>query len=100
LLSRSSARARAFIRWHPAADRGAAATTGSRTNVNRSIVLCSINKGEVRLEDNKIRISDARRANVTGFHARAPSCRGFGIAKFLKEPQLHPRQGCHPVDVG
>ena len=28
------------------------------------------------------------------------SRRGFGIAKILKKLQLHPRQGCHPVDVG
>jgi hypothetical protein len=24
----------------------------------------------------------------------------IGIAKILKKLQLHPRQGCHPVDVG
>jgi hypothetical protein len=27
-------------------------------------------------------------------------CRGIGIAKILKKLQIHPRQGCHPVDVG
>ena len=54
--------------------------------------------GEVRLDDNEIRISGARRADVTGVGAWEPSCRGFGIAKILKKLQLHPRQGCHPVD--
>ena len=56
--------------------------------------------GEVRLDDNKFRIFGARRADVTGVGAWEPSCRGFGIAKILKKRQLHPRQGCHPVDVG
>ncbi len=28
------------------------------------------------------------------------SCRGFGIAKILKKPQLHTRLGCHQVDAG
>ncbi len=36
---------------------------------------------EVRLGDNKIRFSGASRAAVTGFGARKPPCRGFGIAK-------------------
>jgi hypothetical protein len=41
--------------------------------VKRSIVLRSIKtKGEVRLDDNEIRISGARRANVTGLGAREP----------------------------
>jgi len=44
--------------------------------------------------------SGARRADVTGVGAWEPPCRGFGIAKILKKLQLHPRQGCHPVDVG
>jgi hypothetical protein len=42
----------------------------------------------------------ARRADVTGVGAWEPSCRGLGIAKILKKLQLHPCQGCHPVDVG
>jgi hypothetical protein len=54
----------------------------------------------VRLDDNEIRISGARRADVTGVGAWEPPCRGIGIAKILKKLQLHPRQGCHPVDVG
>jgi hypothetical protein len=54
-------------------------------------------KGEVRLNYNETRISGARRADVTGVGA---SCRGFGIAKIFKKQQLHPRQGCHAVDVG
>ena len=52
----------------------------------------------MRLDDNETRISGARRADVTGVGAWEPSCRGFGIAKILKKLQLHPRQGCHPVD--
>ena len=89
------------VRRYPAAGRGAAAATGGRIDVKRLIVLRSIKtKGEVRLDDNEIRISGARRADVTGVGAWEPSCRGFGIAKILKKRQLHPRQGCHPVDVG
>ena len=41
--------------------------------MKRSIVLRSIKtKGEVRLDDNEIRISGARRVNVTGLGAREP----------------------------
>jgi hypothetical protein len=54
----------------------------------------------VRLDDNQTRISGARRADVTGVGAWEPPCRGIGIAKILKKLQIHPRQGCHPVDVG
>jgi hypothetical protein len=69
--------------------------------VKRSIVLRSIkNQGEVRLDDDQTRISGARRADVTGVGAWEPPCRGIGIAKILKKLQIHPRQGCHPVDVG
>jgi hypothetical protein len=57
-------------------------------------------KGEMRLDDNETRISGARRAEVTGVGAWEPPCRGIGIAKTLKKLQLHPRQGCHAVDVG
>jgi hypothetical protein len=53
-----------------------------------------------RLDDNETRISGARRADVTGVGAWEPSCRGFGIAKILKNRQLHTRQGCHQMDVG
>jgi hypothetical protein len=53
----------------------------------------------VRLDDNQTRIFGAR-ADVTGAGAWEPPCRGIGIAKILKKLQLHPRQGCHPVDVG
>src|ERR1700730_3022770 len=38
--------------------------------------------------------------NKSARSAYTPSCRGFGIAKILKKRQLHPRQGCHPMDVG
>jgi transposase-like protein len=31
---------------------------------------------------------------------RATASPTFGIAKILKKLQIHPRQGCHPVDVG
>ena len=54
----------------------------------------------MRLDDDQTRISGARRADVTGVGAWEPPCRGIGIAKILKKLQLHPRQGCHPVDVG
>jgi len=30
----------------------------------------------------------------------SPHVEDFGITKILKKRQLHPRQGCHPVDVG
>jgi hypothetical protein len=53
-----------------------------------------------RYQRNETRISDARRADVTGVGAWEPSCRGFGIARIRRKRQLHPRQGCHPVDVG
>src|ERR1700730_5472221 len=89
------------VRRYPAAGLGAAAATGGRIDVKRSIVLRSIkNQGEVRLEYDQPRISGARRADVTGVGAWEPPCRGIGIAKILKKLQLHPRQGCHPVDVG
>ena len=69
--------------------------------MKRLIVLRSIkNQGEVRLDDDQTRISGARRADVTGVGAWEPPCRGIGIAKILKKLQIHPRQGCHPVDVG
>jgi hypothetical protein len=45
-------------------------------------------------------ISGARRADVTGVGAWEPPCRGIGITKILKKLQLHPRPGCHPVEVG
>ena len=56
----------------------------------------------VNLKDvlGQIQISGVRRADVTGVGAWVPSCRGFGIAKILKKPQLHTRQGCYQVDVG
>ena len=59
---------------HPAADRGTAAAAGSRIDVKRLLVLRPIKnqRGEVRLDDNKIHIFGARRANVTGLGARKP----------------------------
>src|SRR6202521_3600226 len=66
----------------------------------QSFCVRSKTKGEVRLDDNETRISGARRADVTGVGAWVPSCPGFGVAKIRRMRQLHPRQGCHPVDVG
>jgi hypothetical protein len=49
--------------------------------VKRLIVLRPIkNHGRVRLDDNKIRIFGAWRANVTGLGAREPHVEGIGIA--------------------
>jgi hypothetical protein len=39
---------------------------------------------EARLGDNKIRISGAWRADVTGFGAREPSSRGLALPKFVE----------------
>jgi hypothetical protein len=59
---------------HPAADSRTAAAAGSRIDVKRLLVLRPIKnqRGEVRLDDNKIHIFGARRANVTGLGARKP----------------------------
>jgi len=74
------------VRRYPAADLGTAAGTCSRIDVKRSIVLRSIkNQGEVRLDDNEISISGARRGDVTGLDAREPPCRGIGIAKIRRK---------------
>ena len=54
--------------------------------VKRSIVMRSLqNTGEVRLDDNEISISGARRADVTGLGAREPACRRLGIAKIRRK---------------
>jgi hypothetical protein len=53
----------------------------------------------VRLDDDQPAFP-ALGAPMTGVGAWEPLCRGIGIAKILKKLQIHPRQGCHPVDVG
>jgi hypothetical protein len=52
------------------------------------------NQGEVRLNANKIRMSGARRADVTGVGAWKPPSRGIGIGN------ISGQQGRHPVEVG
>lgn len=45
---------------------------------------CEQKLGEVRLEDNKIRISRAWRANVTGMAAQEPGAEGLALPKSVK----------------
>ncbi len=59
-----------------------------------------VGRYKVRLDDNEISISGARRADVTGLGARAALYRGIGIAKIRRNRQSLPQQGRHPVDVG
>jgi len=47
--------------------------------VKRLIVLRPKTMGEVRLDDNKIRIFGAWRANVTGLGAREPDVEGLAL---------------------
>jgi len=68
-----------------------------KIGVRRSVVVCSKTMGEVRLGDNKIRTSLARRDDVSGFGAQNPLCRGIGIAKIHLQRQFQPQQARHPV---
>jgi hypothetical protein len=57
-------------------------------------------KGEVRLDDNETRFSGAWRAMSLAWVHGSPRVEELALPKSLKSWQLHPRQGCHPVDVG
>ena len=64
-----------LVRRYPAVDRGTAATTCYIDRVRRSIVISALQTmGEVRLDDNEISISGARRAVATGMGARETPC--------------------------
>jgi hypothetical protein len=45
-------------------------------------------KGEERLDDNKIHIFGARRANVTGLGAREPRVEGLALPKSVESGKL------------
>jgi hypothetical protein len=61
---------------------------------SRITTLAQQSEKEVRLGDNKIRISGAWRADVIGFGAWDPPCRGFGIAKIRRTWQFQSQQSC------
>jgi hypothetical protein len=48
----------------------------------------SITNGEARLDDNKIRISGARRANATGLGAREPRAEELALPKSVETGNL------------
>jgi hypothetical protein len=57
-------------------------------------------KEEVRLYDDKICISGAQGADVTGLGAQEFRCRGFGLSSSVESGNLGLVQGRHPADVG
>jgi hypothetical protein len=72
------------VRRYPAAGLGTTAATGGSHRREALDCFASDQKPrEVRLDDDKIRIFGARRADVTCAGAWVLSCRGFGIAKIL-----------------
>jgi hypothetical protein len=57
--------------------------------VKRLIALCPIkNKGEVRLDDNKIHIFGARRTNATGLNAQEPCAEELALPKSVESGNL------------
>jgi hypothetical protein len=75
--------------------------TGGRIDVKRLIVLRPDQKPRERCVRMKTKPAfPALGAPMSQAWVLGSSCRGSGIAKILKKRQLHPRQACHPVDVG